>query len=297
MEVAVVREAPLTTIDEDGLSSTSDYRLGLFKRFSPVRTSCIFCPPGRKDPFILRIIWRGLLPLLLLWRCQINEFLFLLLFLLLIIPALVYGLVVESLIETIAAAKENMNTLFSAIVVLVLILVPTYLISQRSESYSAPVQLMFSVFLTAASTWFGVSINNKRARREATGKWLPAAETACKTLLTLSVTAERMKRTQAHACSAIEPIVADSDQNVVKPVKALIDLQCRETAEKLATLRDHIENAISTWQLFIGTNCEGEECALIDQRLQCCRQQLFSQIEASAEPCPQEEPAKVVSPP
>jgi hypothetical protein len=282
----------LTTIDEDGFGNTSEYTLGLFKRFSPVRTTCIFCPPGRKDPFILRIIWRGLLPLLLLGRRQINGFLFLLL----IIPALVYGLVVESLIETIAGAKENMNTLFSAIVVLVLVLVPTYLMSQRPESYSAPVQLMFSVFLTAASTWFGVSINNKRARREATGKWLPAAETACKTLLTLSVTAERMKRTQAQACSAIEPVVADSDQNVVKPVKALIDLQCRETAEKLATLRDHIENAISTWQLFIGTNCEGEECALIDERLQVCRQQLFSQIEASAQPCPHEEPANVVSP-
>ena len=92
--------------------------------------------------------------------------------------------------------------------------------------------------------------------------------------------------------SAIEPVIADGDQKVLKPVKALIDLQCQETAEKLATLRDHIENAVSTWQVFIGTNCEGEECALIDQRLAGCRQQLFSQIEGSAQPCPQSSETK-----
>jgi hypothetical protein len=148
---------------------------------------------------------------------------------------------------------------------------------------------MFSVFLTAASTWLGISVNNKRARHDATAKWLPAAETACKQLLTLSSTAERMKRTQAQACNALDPIISDGDQKVLKPLKVLIGLQCRENAEKMATLRDHIENSISHWQVFIGANCEGPECNIIDQRLQACRQQLFSQIDS--EQCAATEPS------
>jgi hypothetical protein len=138
---------------------------------------------------------------------------------------------------------------------------------------------MFSVFLTAASTWLGIAVNNKRARHDATAKWLPAAETACKQLLTLSATAERMRKTQSTACSTIDPVIADADPKIIRPLKALVELQCRETSEKIATLRDHIENAISHWQVFIGTNCEGQDCELIDARLRECRNQLFGAME------------------
>jgi hypothetical protein len=271
--------------------------VGIFTRFPPGRTSCITCPPGRADPVILRALWRALLPLKLLkpppkkyipiklWQKlgpksrTVIVVLLILALLLIGIPGLLYGLIAESIIETVANGKENMSSVISAILVLALIGIPSYLMSKNPALYNVPTEIMFSVFLTAASTWLGISVNNKHARHDATAKWLPAAETACKQLLTLSATAERMKRTQAQVCDTIDPIISDGDQQAMKPLKALIQLQCRETSEKLATLRDHIENSFSLWQVFIGTNCEGNECALIDERLQACRQQLFSQID------------------
>jgi len=275
------------------------HHVGIFSRFPRGRASCITCPPGRSDPLIFRVLWRAILIFCLLryipgklipTRLVPNRFIpksrfaIILLavpaLLLLGFPALLYGLVAESVIETLATGKENMSTVVSALLVLALIAVPSYLMSKTPGSYNVPTQIMFSVFLTAASTWLGVSINNKRARRDATAKWLPAAETACKQLLTLSATTERMKRTQAQACNAVDPIISEGDQKSLKALRVLIALQCRETAEKLATLRDHIENGISLWQVFIGTNCEGDECSLIDARLKECRQQLFSQIDA-----------------
>jgi hypothetical protein len=272
---------------------------GIFRRFPVGRVSCSTCPPGRADPLILRVLWRAFLPPLLLLKYLPAKFiptkfiqktftpknqtiiiiLLTLPLLLIAISALLYGLIAESFIETVATGKENMNSVISAFFVLTLIAIPSYLMSKSPALYNVPTQIMFSIFLTVASTWFGISVNNKRARHEATAKWLPAAETACKQLLTLSATAERMRRTQARACDTIDPIIADGDSKAMNPVKALIRLQCQETSEKLANLRDHIENAFSLWQVFIGTNCEGDECALIDARLQERRQQLFSQID------------------
>ena len=252
----------------------------MFARFEPGNASCITCPPGRRDHLLQRVLWRALLPFLCVGRVPRSR----LLLVLLVIPCLLYGLIVESFVETFCEIGDNMSTFISSVFVLVLMAVPTCLLVERPEFYNVPVQILFSVFLTAASTWLGISINNKRARRDATAKWLPAAETACKQLLTLSSTAERMKRTQAQACSAIDPLMAPGQTPNPAAIRALVGIQCRETAEKLATLRDHIENGISHWQVFIGANCEGDECALIDQRLQACRTQLFAQIETAT--CP-----------
>lgn len=250
--------------------------LGVFSRFPPQKSTCITCPPGRTDPFLHRVIWRALLPFLI-YRIlpKKKPVIFAL-----AIPALAYGLITESIIETIYALEENMSALISGVAVLALVIIPSYLLMKSPALYNVPVQILFSVFLTAASTWLGISINNKRAKRDATAKWLPAAETACKQLLTLSATAERMKKTQVQSCSTIDPLIPDDGSGNMKPLKAIVALQCRETAEKLATLRDHIENSISHWQVFIGTNCEGNECQIIDQRLQACRHQLFTQIDA-----------------
>lgn len=252
----------------------------LFARFDPGRTGCITCPPGRRDHFLQRVLWRALLPFLCLDKLPSSRAVILFL----IIPCALYGIIVESFVETISEIGDNMSTFLSSILILVLIGVPTYLLTKKPESFNVEMQIMFSVFLTAVSTWLGVSINNKRARRDATAKWLPAAETACKQLLTLSSTAERMKRTQAQACGVIEPLMAPDQPPNSAAIRALVGNQCRETAEKLATLRDHIENSISHWQVFIGANCEGDECQIIDDRLQSCRDRLFSQI-ADVAPC------------
>lgn len=251
--------------------------VGMFTRFPPGKSECITCPPFRRDHVLKRAFWRGLLPICRIRRCPSNRTGILLLG----ISALVYGLIVESFIETIHTTGENMNMIISFIFVLALIGVPSYLLMEHPYQYNMPTQILFSVFLTAASTWFGIAINNKKARRDATSKWLPAAETACKQLLTLSSTAERMKRTQALACSAIDPLIPPGSADLV-PIRVLVGIQCRETGEKLATLRDHIENSISHWQVFIGSNCEGDECRVIDQRLKDCRSQLFSQIDTPA---------------
>lgn len=117
------------------------YHVGIFKRFPHGRISCITCPPGRADPLVMRVLWRALLPLNFLRfipekfsrmtitisgkfipKNRTARILLAILFLLFIgIPALLYGLIAESFIETIATGKENMSSLISALLVLALI--------------------------------------------------------------------------------------------------------------------------------------------------------------------------------
>jgi len=158
-----------------------------------------------------------------------------------------------------------MRVILSALLIIVCILVPTYLAANTPQAFNPLAQVLFSIVLTGASVWFGISLNDKNARKEAARQWLPAAETACKQLLTISNTAERMRLTQETACNSIEPLLPKLETSL--PVKQMVDVQCRETAEKLATLRDHIDSAVSHWEVFIASNCEKGECDAISVRI------------------------------
>jgi len=249
-------------MDNDHTSSLrlTARELGIFRQFPPVPTTCEWCA-SRNDPFVRRvfarfvslIIWMPVVPsskiLLNLWR----------------ILLLAFALALEIALTVIGSQYISMRVIISALLIIVCIAVPSYLVVQTPQAFNPLAQVLFSILLTGASIWFGISLNDRQARKEAARQWLPAAETACKQLLTISNTAERMRLTQATACNSIEPLLPKLETSL--PVKQMVDVQCRETAEKLATLRDHVDSAVSHWEVFIANNCEKGECDAISFRI------------------------------
>ncbi|MGB2807648.1 MAG: hypothetical protein WBC22_07905 [Sedimentisphaerales bacterium] len=200
-------------------------------------------------------------------------------FVMMFIPYVTCGIVFGLVIELIFGIGENMKSTISFFFVIALIGVPSYLLIKHPQHYNVASQILFNLMLFGASTWFGISVNNKKSMKEATAKWVPAAETACKQLLTISATAERMKRTVTQSCKRIEPVISHLESAQLEPLKCIIESQCRETAEKLANLRNHVDNAVSHLEVFIGANCEGGECDEIANRISLSRKELFRRID------------------
>lgn len=104
-------------IEEESLAGD----IGIFARFPRGRTSCITCPPGRSDHFLLRVLWRGILPFTALNFIPTDQIpkslipkkrwaiytLLIIALLLLAPPTLLYGLIAECLIESLATAKKK----------------------------------------------------------------------------------------------------------------------------------------------------------------------------------------------
>jgi len=172
---------------------------------------------------------------------------------------------------------NKMKSFVSLIVIAACLGIPIYILLERPQDFNPLVQFLVSLLLTAASIWFGVSVNNRAARKEAAKAWLPAAETACKQLLTISATAARMRATEAQSCKSLEPLLPTGGTDC-KPIKQLLEIQCRETSEKLAMLKDHIDNAVSHWEVFIGNNCDRGECEDIFTRIDTERQKLSNEL-------------------
>ena len=246
--------------------------LGIFRQFPPIPATCSWCASWN-DPFYRRgfarfvslIILLNVFPsrkiLLSLWR----------------ILLLVFALALEVAITLINYHYISMRVIISALLIAVGVLVPIYLVANTPQVFNPLAQVLFSVLLAGASIWFGISLNDKQARKEAARQWLPAAETACKQLLTISNTAERMRLTQTRACNSIEPLLPKGE-TPLHPIRQMVEVQCRETAEKLATLRDHIDSAVSHWEVFIANNCERGECDAIAYRIAQVREALEARL-------------------
>ena len=194
------------------------------------------------------------------------------------------------IISFFADERVNMKNTITLIIIGLLIAAPTYMLITDVALYNEATQLLFSILLFMAALWFGTQLNTRQARRAATDKWLPAAETACKDLLTISITAERMRRTQKGICSNIEPLIPAEDKEKFRGLNLLIDNQCRETASNLSTLRSSIDTAVSNWKVFIAANCDGADCDIIDHRIEEHRTMLLSRLDEEVPPpCAQKE--------
>jgi hypothetical protein len=236
------------------------HELGLFQQFPPVASTCVMCA-SRHDPLYRRVFAR-LLTLVASIGILPSARILSILWLLFLLP---FAVALELALTAIGSQYISMRVIISALLIAICIGVPTYLVAKTPDAFNPLAQVLFSILLTGASIWFGISLNDRQARKEAARQWLPAAETACKQLLTISNTAERMRLTQATACNSIEPLLPKLDASL--PIKQMVEVQCRETAEKLATLRDHVDNAVSHWEVFIANNCEKGECDAISFRI------------------------------
>lgn len=72
----------------------------------------------------------------------------------------------------------------------------------------------------------------------------------------------------------------------LKVLLALVDSQCKESGDRLATLRDQVKNTRRQWESFIRTHCEGAECVAISARLGAAQEEQMRAIDAEVGPSP-----------
>jgi len=169
---------------------------------------------------------------------------------------------------------SNKKLTILIILVVVSIAFPTAIVWIAPDSYDARAEVLFDIILAAASIWIGDIMRKEQAEKHATDKWIPAAESACKALLAMSATIERMRLKQAKACESLEPILSNIPAEKLTPVKTVIKLRCDACSENLSNLRFHIDNSFSDWDAFIETNCDDEVCEGVHRRLDEKRQEL-----------------------
>ena len=175
--------------------------------------------------------------------------------------------------------SNTVKTFFSFAIIIALITLPTFILSERPQFYNPLTQVLFDLLLFAASLWFAFTISNKEAKKNATDKWLPAAETACNELLTMSTTTERMRLSQAKSCESLQLVFPDIPAEKLAPVKQFFESHCGQCRGNLTDLKNHVENSFRNWEVFITKNCEQAECQTIRSRLRERRNELDAAIQ------------------
>lgn len=167
-----------------------------------------------------------------------------------------------------------MRTFFSFLIVLVLLVVPTYIVLYHPQYHNALAQVLFDLLLFAASLWFAVNISTREAEKEATSRWLPAAETACNELLTMIATIATMRSKHVNACESVGKIFPNVPAEQLEPVVYFMKTRCGECAANLGSIRNHVENSFRNWEVFIVNNCEESQCEHIHSRLEKTKSEL-----------------------
>jgi hypothetical protein len=144
----------------------------------------------------------------------------------------------------------------------------------RPELYSPLASFLISTLQAGYTAWLSYAITDSSARKSANAKWLPQAEGACDRLLTVSSSIQRYRQQLQAACGHATKNLPELQQNNMKAVRVLMERQCAEGANMLLDMANHMESAVSDWRRFIGQNCEGAECAAIDERLSALRERL-----------------------
>jgi len=244
--------------------------LGLFREFPSEPPECSLCG-SRAQPFFVRCLHRFQLILIyasvrterLNWRptARIRGFALALL-------SLPLAVILESFLNIVPHFLFSMKTLIAFVGIVVSLALPVWLVINRPADYNPLAQVLFSIMLAGFSVWLGVAFASKDASKDAAGRWLPAAEAAVKQLITISATVDRMRYVQRLAC----------DSQEAAPSRRVFETQCRENSEKLATIRDMIDNATATWEIFIANNCEKTQCDDIGRRIEITKKRLSADL-------------------
>lgn len=226
---------------------------------------CELCP-ARTQPFSERLKWRWfnfrltilVLPLQrqLRWLYRFLELL-----------GLIAALSLDAFYLIIPEPESFMRKFLSFVTVLLLIGAPSYMIIREPQDFNVTAQILFSLLLFAATIWLSGEANNEKAKKEASARWLPAAESAYKQLTTISHNVSRMRANQKEACSKIDPLIPAALAEQCKGLKHMFDLQCRETGQNLESIKNQLDTAVADWDMFIQANCAKDECGAIDLRI------------------------------
>ena len=252
------------------MNPSIEEELGVFREFPLEASACSLCG-SRSQPFILRCFGRlQVLAIYLIIKFGKDGFLAKTRRLFLFLISIPLSIPLEAIINITNSNILNMKIFISLIGSIICLGLPIYLVAAYPNSFTPLAQVLFSVMLAGFSVWLGIALASKDASKEAAGKWLPAAETAVKQLITISFSIQRMRVVQKMAC----------ENQAAPPNKRMFEIQCKETSEKLATIRDMIDNAASTWEVFIANNCEKRQCDDIGRRVDSTRERLKEDIES-----------------
>jgi len=200
------------------------------------------------------------------------------------LASLPFAVATELLFVGLEIMKRNTFAVIAILVVLLLIVLPVVLEARSVITLSGATAILFNVLLTAASVAVSALLVKPFADAEARRQWLPFAEAACSSLLTIASSAERLRRQQLSRCRSLEGMVPAGQQAPLKPLLTHVESQCKESADRLAAVREQIRDARRSWESFIRMHCTGDECAAINLRLgqaeQDLRQTLDDEIAA-----------------
>lgn len=157
--------------------------------------------------------------------------------------------------------------LITLIVILILYFIYLFFLEPNigDSRTSSLIQFVFNIGIASLAFFTGQSSTIKRAKADATNKWLPAAEIACNELITIRSTANRIERLQGTSCDILDKIFPQNSD--LDAIKGVILKQCGFCKENTKSIKNHIENNLKDWTVFIRNNCE-DDCNTILCNLQ-----------------------------
>lgn len=181
---------------------------------------------------------------------------------------------------------SNKKLLLPFSLVFLLFILPILLTAISPTSYNALAQVLLSLLLTIASVWAGDAVSRSRQDKQATEKWIPAAEMVSNELLTMTASIERMCRARSEANEKLEMFMPDGPQEAPSLAKEIVKMRCGDCSEKMEYLKNHVDNSYRNWDIFISSNCDEQQCSEIHRRLKEREKVLFDAVERDF---PQEE--------
>ncbi len=155
------------------------------------------------------------------------------------------------------------------ILLLALIIVPTYLVVNNPTVWNNPLaQFFFQSGAVLISVLIGWQLSTYPTERKGTAKWLPAARTACHQLLAMCDEVYRLRSTGKTTCDEICGLFGTIDEKERLPLQTIIRIKCEACKARLHDLENQVETTLITWKDFIEQNCQkGNECAAITRAL------------------------------
>jgi hypothetical protein len=156
-------------------------------------------------------------------------------------------LLLESVLSTIALILERPMRIVLWIAAGLVTCVPTAIVWYDPSQYTPFVSVVLSVCLFVLSVWASRTDAAATATKAANARWLPQAESACDRLMTVSHTAQKHCRHLQVACGRAEAKLPELGAEKAQAVRVFIESQCREGANTLSDIANHLDSAYAAW--------------------------------------------------
>jgi len=151
---------------------------------------------------------------------------------------------------------------------------PALLISKYPDEFTAIAAYVTTVVLSGITALITLAISLVREtslrdeiERQQRGRWLPQAESACNSLLTIHADVRMIVARIDTACSRIGKSLPELEPNANREVQNILAGHCEECIGPLRSITNHLDGAVKEWERFMNANCSESECDDITRRL------------------------------